>query len=55
MRAMRIAVVAVLILLPLAPAAAPQSANDLGPKLMQDGAVKAALAAARADEPRTLA
>jgi tripeptide aminopeptidase len=55
MRAMRIAVVAVLILLPLAPAAAQQSANDLGPKLMQDGAVKAALAAARADEPRTLA
>jgi tripeptide aminopeptidase len=55
MRGMRIAVVAVLILLPLAPAAAQQSANDLGPKLMQDGAVKAALAAARADEPRTLA
>jgi tripeptide aminopeptidase len=56
MPAMRTAATVILVALTLAPAAAAQqAANDLGPKLMQDAAVKAALAAARADEARTLA
>ena len=38
-----------------APAAAQQSPADLGARLLQDATVKAALAAARADEARTLA
>ena len=47
------AVIASLIL--VAPAAAQQSPADLGARLLQDATVKAALAAARADEARTLA
>ncbi|MEP7116027.1 MAG: M20/M25/M40 family metallo-hydrolase [Acidobacteriota bacterium] len=43
-----------LFLLPL-PSIAQQQAEDLGVKLLQDAAVKAALAAAKADEARTLA
>jgi tripeptide aminopeptidase len=39
----------------VAPAAAQQSPADLGARLLQDATVKAALAAARADEARTLA
>jgi tripeptide aminopeptidase len=44
----------VLMVLPL-PVSAQQGAADLGARLVQDAAVKAALAAARADEARTLA
>jgi len=48
------AALAVLVFVPnLAPAQ--QGAEGLGPKLLQDASVKAALAAARADEARTLA
>jgi tripeptide aminopeptidase len=53
---MRIAALTALAAVVLAvPAVAQQAATDLGPKLLQDAAVKAALAAARADEARTLA
>jgi hypothetical protein len=48
------AVVAALLLLP-GLAAAQQGAPDLGARLLQEGSVKAALEAARADEARTLA
>jgi acetylornithine deacetylase/succinyl-diaminopimelate desuccinylase-like protein len=47
--------VLVLALAASVPAFAQQSAANLGGKLVQDAAVKAALAAARADEARTLA
>lgn len=46
--------VASLLLLPVL-ASAQQGAPDLGARLLQDGSIKAALAAARADETRTLA
>src|SRR5687767_4581079 len=53
---MRIAPVLMLAVLLLAsPARAQQGAQELGAKLLQDASVKAALEAARADEPRTLA
>ncbi len=48
------AAVASLLLLPVL-AAAQQGAPDLGARLLQEGSVKAALEAARADEARTLA
>jgi acetylornithine deacetylase/succinyl-diaminopimelate desuccinylase-like protein len=47
-------VAAVLVLLPAA-GSAQQGAADLGARLLHDAAVKAALDAARADEPRTIA
>lgn len=42
-------------LLAATPASAQQAAADLGPRLVQDASVKAALDAARADEGRTIA
>jgi tripeptide aminopeptidase len=53
---MRIIAFAALAAVALAlPASAQQAPTDLGAKLVQDATVKAALAAARADEARTLA
>jgi tripeptide aminopeptidase len=54
---MRIAAAPALLLMAMLPmpVSAQQAASDLGPRLLQDAAVKSAIAAARADEARTLA
>jgi tripeptide aminopeptidase len=52
---MRVFAVLLAVVFLASPVLAQQSAADLGSKLLQDAAVKAAIAAARADEPRTLA
>ncbi len=51
---MTVAALSLLFALP-APVAAQQAPTELGAKLVQDASVKAALAAAKADEARTLA
>jgi acetylornithine deacetylase/succinyl-diaminopimelate desuccinylase-like protein len=52
---MRMVVLALVVLLVPATAPAQQGAADIGARLMQDGSIKAALDAARADEARTIA